>query len=138
MIYNKNDREFINTINNSYYLKDLVKKMGCSLNNKTIKKIKMKMDELNINIVNFDSSKSISQEINNIKKNNKEMKRQLLEKDLIENKCQACKIGDMWNGRLLSLKLNYINGNSNDKNLNNMRLLCPNCFNQIQNTRNFI
>ena len=131
MIYNKNEREFINTINNSYYLKDLVKKMGCSLNNKTIKKIKMKMDELNINIVNFDSSKSISQEINNIKKNNKEMKRQLLEKDLIENKCHACKIGDMWNGRLLSLKINYINGNSNDKNLNNMRLLCPNCFNQL-------
>ena len=131
MIYNKNDREFINTINNSYYLRDVVKKMGCSLNNKTIKKIKMKMDELNINIVNFDSSKSISQEINNIKKNNKEMKRQLLEKDLIENKCHACKIGDMWNGRLLSLKINYINGNSNDKNLNNMRLLCPNCFNQL-------
>ena len=131
MIYNKNEREFINTINNSYYLKDLVKKMGCSLNNKTIKKIKMKMDELNINIVNFDSSKSISQEINNIKKNDKEMKRQLLEKDLIENKCHACKIGDMWNGRLLSLKINYINGNSNDKNLNNMRLLCPNCFNQL-------
>ncbi|HIF28705.1 MAG TPA: hypothetical protein EYQ40_09315, partial [Candidatus Marinimicrobia bacterium] len=31
--YNKNEREFINTINNSYYLKDVVKKMGCSLNN---------------------------------------------------------------------------------------------------------
>ena len=26
MIYNKNEREFINTINNSYYLKDVVKK----------------------------------------------------------------------------------------------------------------
>ena len=39
MIYNKNEREFINIINNSYYLKDVVKKMGCSLNNKTIKKI---------------------------------------------------------------------------------------------------
>ena len=115
MIYNKNEREFINTINNSYYLKDVVKKMDCSLNNKTIKKIKMKMDELNINI----------------KKNNKEMKRKLLEKDLIENKCQLCKIGDMWNGRLLSLKLDYNNGNPNDKKLDNMRLLCPNCFTQI-------
>jgi len=131
MIYNKNEREFINTINNSYYLKDVVKKMGCSLNNKTIKKIKMKMDELNININDFSSSKNIPLETNNIKKNNKEMKRQLLEKDLIENKCQSCKIGDMWNGRLLSLKLDYNNGNPNDKNLDNMRLLCPNCFTQI-------
>lgn len=131
MIYNKNEREFINTINNSYYLKDVVKKMGCSLNNKTIKKIKMKMDELNININDFSSSKDIPLEKNNIKKNNKEIKRQLLEKNLIENKCQSCKIGDMWNGRLLSLKLDYNNGNSNDKNLNNMRLLCPNCFTQI-------
>ena len=33
--------------------------MGCSLNNKTIKKIKMKMDELNININDFSSSKDI-------------------------------------------------------------------------------
>ena len=131
MIYNKNEREFINTINNSYYLKDIVKKMGCSLNNKTIKKIKMKMDELNININDFSSSKDIPLETNNIKKNNKEMKRQLLEKNLIENKCQSCKIGDMWNGRLLSLKLYYNNGNSNDKYLDNMRLLCPNCFTQI-------
>ena len=131
MIYNKNEREFINTINNSYYLKDVVKKMGCSLNNKTIKKIKMKMDELNININNFSSSKDIPLETNNIKKNNKEIKRQLLEKNLIENKCQSCKIGDMWNGRLLSLKLDYNNGNPNDKNLDNMRLLCPNCFTQI-------
>lgn len=131
MIYNKNEREFINTINNSYYLKDVVKKMGCSLNNKTIKKIKMKMDELNININDFSSSKDIPLETNNIKKNNKEIKRQLLEKNLIENKCQSCKIGNMWNGRLLSLKLDYNNGNSNDKNLDNMRLLCPNCFTQI-------
>ena len=131
MIYNKNEREFINTINNSYYLKDVVKKMGCSLNNKTIKKIKMKMDELNININDFNSSKDIPLESHNIKKNNKEMKRQLLEKNLIENKCQSCKIGDMWNGRLLSLKLDYNNGNPNDKNLDNMRLLCPNCFTQI-------
>ena len=131
MIYNKNEREFINTINNSYYLKDVVKKMGCSLNNKTIKKIKMKMDELNININDFSSSKNIPLETNNIKKNNKGIKRQLLEKNLIENKCQSCKIGDMWNGRLLSLKLDYNNGNSNDKNLDNMRLLCPNCFTQI-------
>ena len=130
MIYNKNEREFINTINNSYYLKDIVK-MGCSLNNKTIKKIKMKMDELNININDFSSSKDIPLETNNIKKNNKEIKRQLLEKNLIENKCQSCKIGDMWNGRLLSLKLDYNNGNPNDKNLDNMRLLCPNCFTQI-------
>ena len=131
MIYNKNEREFINTINNSYYLKDVVKKMGCSLNNKTIKKIKMKMDELNININDFSSSKDIPLETNNIKKNNKEIKRQLLEKNLIENKCQSCKIGNMWNGRLLSLKLDYNNGNPNDKNLDNMRLLCPNCFTQI-------
>ena len=131
MIYNKNEREFINTINNSYYLKDIVKKMGCSLNNKTIKKIKMKMDELNININDFNSSKDIPLESHNIKKNNKEIKEQLLEKNLIENKCQSCKIGDMWNGRLLSLKLDYNNGNPNDKNLDNMRLLCPNCFTQI-------
>ena len=83
----------------------------------------MKMDELNININDFSSSKDIPLETNNIKKNNKEIKRQLLEKNLIENKCQSCKIGDMWNGRLLSLKLDYNNGNPNDKNLDNMIIM---------------
>ena len=129
MVYNEN--KFKNTINNSYYLRYIVKKMGCILNNKTIKKIKMKMDELNININDFSSSKYVSHERNTIKKNNKEIKRQLLEKNLIENKCQSCKIGNMWNGRLLSLKLDYINGNDNDKCLDNIRLLCPNCFSQL-------
>jgi len=37
----------------------------------------------------------------------------------------------MWNGRLLSLKLDYINGNPNDKNVDNIRLLCPNCLSQL-------
>ena len=129
MVYNEN--KFKNTINNSYYLRYIVKKMGCILNNKTIKKIKMKMEELNININDFSSSKYVSHEINTIKKNNKENKKHLLEKDLIENKCQSCKIGDMWNGRLLSLKLDYNNSNPTDKNVDNMRLLCPNCLSQL-------
>ena len=49
----------------------------------------MKMDELNININDFNSSKDIPLESHNIKKNNKEIKEQLLEKNLIENKCQS-------------------------------------------------
>ena len=129
MIYNEN--KFKNTINNSYYLRYIVKKMGCILNNKTIKKIKMKMDELNININDFSSSKYVSHEKNTIKKNNKQIKKHLLTKNLIEKKCQSCKIGDMWNGRLLSLKLDYNNSNPTDKNVDNMRLLCPNCLSQL-------
>jgi hypothetical protein len=41
----------------------------------------------------------------------------------------------VWNGKPLQLILDHINGNADDNNPNNLRLLCPNCDSQNTDTR---
>ena len=49
---------------------------------------------------------------------------------LIPYACDICGMNE-WQGKHLSLKLAYRNKNSKDKNLNNLRFLCPNCYSQV-------
>jgi hypothetical protein len=44
--------------------------------------------------------------------------------------CSYCGLGELWNGKALSLQLDHINGVFNDNRLENLRLLCPNCHSQ--------
>jgi hypothetical protein len=44
--------------------------------------------------------------------------------------CAICGLGPEWNGRLLALHLDHVNGVFNDNRLENLRLLCPNCHSQ--------
>ena len=36
----------------------------------------------------------------------------------------------MWNGKLLTLQLDHINGNNTDNTVGNLRVVCPNCHTQ--------
>lgn len=58
------------------------------------------------------------------------IKIRLLKENLLEKKCQICKIEPLWNNKRLVLVLDHINGVSNDYRLENLRLLCPNCNSQ--------
>ncbi len=58
------------------------------------------------------------------------IKRKLLKEDKILNKCYTCGQEPIWNGKLLVMVLDHINGINNDNRLENLRLLCPNCNSQ--------
>lgn len=58
------------------------------------------------------------------------LKKKLLKHNLLEYKCYVCDNPGNWNGKVLSLQLDHINGISNDNRLCNLRLLCPNCHSQ--------
>jgi len=45
------------------------------------------------------------------------------------NKCSVCGISD-WMGIAISLELEHIDGNSENNNINNLSLICPNCHSQ--------
>lgn len=46
------------------------------------------------------------------------------------NTCQECGQKDIWNNKPLSLQVHHIDGNSDNNNLDNLLLLCPNCHSQ--------
>lgn len=53
---------------------------------------------------------------------------------LIEDaRCAECSLGEEWNGKPISLQLDHIDGNSDNHQLENVRLLCPNCHSQTPN-----
>lgn len=57
------------------------------------------------------------------------VKERLLKVKLLEYKCYICNISE-WQNKKLMLQLDHINGNNENNELNNLRLLCPNCHSQ--------
>lgn len=46
--------------------------------------------------------------------------------------CSECNLGPEWNGKLLALQVDHIDGNSDNNSPWNLRLLCPNCHSQTE------
>jgi len=60
------------------------------------------------------------------------VKKYVLEADLLKNECALCGQGPLWNDLPLVLQLDHINGVSNDHRIENLRILCPNCHTQTE------
>ena len=66
------------------------------------------------------------------------LKKRLIDEGYVQEECSLCG----WNERRLidnkiCLSLDFVDGNSNNKGYENMRLLCPNCyFNNVGNFHN--
>lgn len=48
------------------------------------------------------------------------------------DKCSECSQENSWNNKPLMLQLDHIDGNSDNNDLSNLRLLCPNCHSQTE------
>ena len=58
------------------------------------------------------------------------LKRRLIEENLLQYKCLCCGNEGDHNNKPLVLQLDHINGVNNDHRLKNLRFLCPNCHTQ--------
>jgi hypothetical protein len=75
---------------------------------------------------------------NKVKFSRGQLKKRLLIDGLLQYKCydETCTLTTEWNGKVISLELDHINGVNDDNQLDNLRLLCPNCHSQTPTFRN--
>jgi hypothetical protein len=62
------------------------------------------------------------------------LKKRLIDEGLKGSRCEMC-ARDSWNGRVIPLELDHINGRRDDNRLANLRVLCPNCHAQTDTYR---
>lgn len=55
------------------------------------------------------------------------LKERLYREGLKDRRCELCGQGEQWQGRVMALILDHINGVSDDNRLENLRIVCPNC-----------
>lgn len=67
-----------------------------------------------------------------VPQDNKLLKRWMTRRLGVANVCTACSLGPEWNGRPLTLELDHIDGDRLNNELENLRLLCPNCHAQTE------
>jgi Zn finger protein HypA/HybF involved in hydrogenase expression len=58
------------------------------------------------------------------------LKKRLFEEGIKKEVCEICGVNNIWEGRILSLHLDHIDGDKYNNKLCNIRILCPNCHSQ--------
>jgi len=105
------------------------------INNVYHYKIKEFIDKNKISTVHFkllqkNQYYNYTSSNNNTIRSQTTFKKNLLKEGKIINKCSICNLEPMWNNKPLTLHLDHINGDHHNNNLENLRLLCPNCHTQ--------
>lgn len=72
--------------------------------------------------------------VKNSKYQSNKIRIRLLKAGIKQHKCEQC-LNSYWNGVLIPLELEHINGNNSDNRLENLKLLCPNCHAQTDSYR---
>lgn len=141
-VYQVSDEEFKTIVANSFSYSDCLRALGLSTNGgSSTDVLKRRIKELECPIEHFNGtksgilqrSKSLDEILieNSTYSNTCNLKKRLLDAQLLEYKCACCGISE-WQAKPISLQLDHVNGNHTDNRIENLRLLCPNCHSQTE------
>lgn len=136
-------------VESSETISEVVRKLGLKISGGNISHIKKKILDNKISMNHFLGKSFMKGKIPKNKKTKKEfietklkedgvggqshnLKLRLYDYNLKKEECEKCGLSNEWNGELISLHLDHINGINNDNRLSNLRILCPNCHSQTK------
>lgn len=129
-------------VKNSYNFSQVLRLLGLTTNGDNRKTLRKRIFENNIDISHFISYNKDAKTkkpieyylVKNSNSSRSNIKNRLLKERIKENKCELCGQEAIWNGKLLIMILDHINGVNNDYRLENLRMVCPNCNSQLKTT----
>jgi hypothetical protein len=143
--YIVSDKDFIEAVKNSFTIAQALRSLGYSIFGAAQKFFKKRVKELNLDTSHFTGQGHLKGKTNShvkkrpldqilIKNSNlvfrSSTKRRLIKEGLLEEKCYECGLGPSWNGKVIVLQIDHINGDCFDHRIENLRFLCPNCHSQ--------
>lgn len=132
----KNKETLIKVVKDSINVSDALKKLGFSGSNgnsktfyKYIKKYEIDISHFTGKAIKYRNSINLDDILSNKTHyyNSHNLKNHLYKAGLKKPICELCGQDENWKGQKISLILDHIDGNRNNNNLENLRIVCPNC-----------
>ena len=143
-IWNIPREELLDVVNNSDSINKILKHFNIRSVATSYKTLRKRLEEENINFMhiprglNCNKGKSLKRTklpieqvlVENSTYSRSNLKRRILEENILENKCSICGQLPIWNNIELIMIIDHINGCFDDNRIQNLRMLCPNCNTQ--------